>query len=90
MITPSDPQKAVDWIKEAQAASESSEQACHAVGLSARTYQRWGQGGSVKHVCRPMTTRPAPANKLTPQECAQILTIGTQSTYQNVPPGLPR
>lgn len=86
MITPSDRQHTVDLIKEAQAAGASCEKACHEVGLSVRTYQRWGQGGGVKHDRRPTTARPAPANKLTPQERAQILTICTQSAYQNVPP----
>ena len=47
MIKTPDRHHTVDLITAAQAAGASCEQACHVVGLSVRTYQRWIQGGGV-------------------------------------------
>jgi len=86
MLKTPDRHQTVALITEAQAAGASREQACHTVGLSVRTYQRWMQGGGVHSARRPTAARPAPANKLTPQERDQMLTIGHQPASQNVPP----
>ena len=86
MIKPSDRRHTVDLINEAQEAGASCDKACHEVGMSVRTYQRWRQGGRASQDQRPQAKRPAPANKLTPQERDQILTICNQTAYQSMAP----
>jgi transposase InsO family protein len=86
MIKPSDRQHTVELINEAQEAGAAFAKACHEIGINVRTYQRWMQGGRASQDRRPQAKRPAPANKLTPQERDQILTICNQTAYQSIPP----
>ncbi|WP_293703481.1 transposase [Thiolapillus sp.] len=72
MINVPDRRRAVELINEAVEAGASKKKACSELEISSRTYRRWTQCGSVKADGRPDAERPAPANKLMPEERQQI------------------
>lgn len=86
MISAPDRRNAVDLIEAAVVAGASSRRACEVLEISLRTYRRWTQAGNVKSDGRPAAERPAPANKLTPQEREAILAICNEPEYQNASP----
>jgi putative transposase len=61
--------------------------ACAAVGISARTYQRWTAQGGVSADGRPDAQRPEPSNKLSPAERKQIVAVCNQPEFASLPPG---
>jgi transposase InsO family protein len=71
-------------IDETVAAGARQSEACALVGLSARTLQRWRKqpGGDD----RREGPRHTPANALSPQETAQVLSVMTSPRYAAVPP----
>ena len=87
MISTPDRQQAVELIAEAHQSGARLKQACQALQISVRTYQRWIQDGDVKADARPLATRPEPANKLSAEERAQVLAICHQAAYASLPPG---
>lgn len=87
MISTPDRRRAVGLIDEAVEAGASREKACHELGVSLRTWQRWTQGGGeLRSDGRPQAQRPQPANKLTAHEREEILAICNQEAYQSLPP----
>jgi len=55
------------------------QKACEVVGVTPRTYQRWGLiPGSRDGRCGPLS---APANKLSPQERAEVIRISTSAEF---------
>jgi len=86
MISVHDRRRTVELIKQTHEASASRTKACHELGLSLRTYQRWTQANEVKQDGRPQAVHPEPANKLTRQEREHILQICNQAAYQSRPP----
>jgi putative transposase len=65
--------------------------ACAALGLSERTLQRWRQAGAVKGDGRRRERRAAqavrtPANRLSPAEQAEILTVANQPEFAHLSP----
>lgn len=61
--------------------------ACAEVGLSLRTYQRWRTDeGEIRGDARPNAVRPAPANKLSPQEQQAVLQVCMQPRFADMPP----
>jgi len=65
--------------------------ACAAVGLSERTLQRWRQEGPVKgdgrcREHRAADTVRAPANRLSPEEQAEILTVANRVEFAHLSP----
>jgi len=83
----SERQKIIGWITEAVEAGARRKQASQALGLSARTLQRWVEGDKVKEDQRPLITRPAPNNKLSEAERSHIVAVCNQPEYASVPPG---
>lgn len=73
-------------VKEACANGARKEQACEALGLSARTLQRWSQCEEVIPDGRPTATRAAPANKLSEQERLRILEVTHEAEFESLPP----
>jgi len=86
MISNPDRRKTVELIGQAVEAGARREKACEALGISSRTYQRWTQQGTVKMDNRPHAPRPAPANKLTPQERKEIVETCNREEYRSLPP----
>ena len=86
MINAPDRRRAVELIDEAVKAGASKKKACRELEISARTYRRWTQSGHVKADGRPEAQRPAPANKLKPEERQQILNTCNEAAYQSLPP----
>ena len=68
MISTADRRQTVSLINDACRDGARLAQACQVVDISIRTYQRWTTNGEVKPDNRPITPRPEPANKLTPEE----------------------
>lgn len=65
--------------------------ACAALGLSERTLQRWRQEGAVKGDARRREHRAAeavrtPANRLSPAEQGEILTVANQPEFAHLSP----
>lgn len=58
MISASDRRTTVQLIEESRAAGASCERACHEVGISMRTDQRWMQGGRASQDRRPKASVP--------------------------------
>lgn len=79
------------WIGDAVRAGARLERACAAVGLSARTVQRWRQGGGIqgdgrRHEHRAPEAVRTPPNRLTPAEQAAILTVANQAEFAHLSP----
>jgi len=87
MISPPDRQRAVELIEEARQSGARLKSAGQELGIDVCTYQRWTQDGGIKADGRPEAVRPVPANKLTPEERAQVLAIGHEPAYASLPPG---
>jgi hypothetical protein len=53
------------------------------------TFQRWVRegGDGVAADRRPISARPVPANKLSEDECAEILTVVNSVEFASLPPG---
>lgn len=64
------------------------EQACAVLELSVRTFQRWVREGddAVTADRRTISVKPAPANKLTDSERAQILAVANSEEFASLPP----
>jgi transposase InsO family protein len=75
-------------IREATAAGCRLEPACAELEISLRTFQRWVRDGddAVKADSRTTSTRPAPANKLSEDERAQILAVANSEEFASLPP----
>lgn len=88
MRTPQQRQEMVVLIEEAMAAGARQAQACKVVGITARTLQRWKPSGTMqlKADRRPMATRCAPKNQLTPEERQKVLEVCNQPEYASLPP----
>lgn len=86
MISSPDRIQAVELIDEARQGGARLKPACQALGIEVRTYQRWTRGGEVKGDARPEAARPAPANKLSAEERAQVLALCHEPAYASLPP----
>ena len=80
-----------DAIAQACGAGARLGRACAAVGLSERTLQRWRQEGAVKgdRRCREHRAADAvrtPANRLSPVEQAEILSVANQPEFAHLSP----
>lgn len=75
----------VSLIKEAIVSGASQKRACLELGMTARTYQRWTAGNTIKKDKRP-ETKTVPNNKLTAIERQRIITLCNQPDYANLPP----
>jgi hypothetical protein len=87
MISAPDRRRAVELIDEARKSGARLEPACRELGITARTYQRWTKDGQVRTDRRPEVPRPAPANKLSPEERESVLSICHDPRYASLPPG---
>lgn len=87
MISTADRRQTVTLINDACNIGARLAQACQVVDISVRTYQRWTQNGEIKSDNRPITPRPEPTNKLTPEERQCVLDICHQPEYASLPPG---
>mgnify|MGYP001812742798 CR=1 FL=1 len=86
MIGALDRKRAVRLIKETTDAGARTASACREMGISMRTFQRWTQEGDVRTDGRPDADRPAPENKLTPQERQAVLDTVNSPAYRSLPP----
>lgn len=86
LISDSDRIKAVKLINEARENGSRLEPACKILGISARTYQRWTEDGSVKVDQRPLVERPEPKNKLSKAERQEIVNVSNNKKYADLPP----
>ena len=74
-------------IDDACAAGARLEQACHVVGVSPRTLQRWRQEGELKGDGRKSASRQrTPANRLSKAERQQLLAIANEPEFADMPP----
>lgn len=73
-------------VREATAAGARQGPACHEAGLSDRTFRRWTKSGAVSADKRPDTIRPAPRNKLTEPERAEIITLCNSAQFSSMSP----
>ena len=76
----------IDLIQEANQSGARLKRACKEAGISLRTYKRWYCDGEIKEDQRPMCQRPEPANKLTPKERQDVLTVCNLAEYASLPP----
>jgi hypothetical protein len=87
IVTP-DRQQVITLVEEAVDSGCRRAQACDALEISLRTYQRWVQGddsdGPVDG--RKGSRRVAPANKLSDAERRQILTVANSPEFASSPP----
>lgn len=86
MISAPDRRHSVELIEQAMAAGACQKPACEALGLSARTYQRWTRLGGVKVDARPDAERPKPANTLSDAEREHIVEVCNRPEYASLPP----
>lgn len=73
------------WIDEAVANGARQQRACELVGINARTYQRWQQGGELQEDGRLNHTAPA-HNRLSDAVRAEILAVINQPEYRDLTP----
>ena len=74
------------YMQEAMEQGSRLEPACKEVELSLRTYRRWLKDGVVQADGRPDASHPAPHNKLTDEEKAQIVSVANDPLYASLPP----
>ena len=86
MISPPHRQTAVALIVDAVTAGARSAKACAALEISDRTLRRWTKDGQVHADQRPLAPRPEPANKLSDEERATILTLCKSTEFASLPP----
>ena len=86
MISPSNRELAVELIQEANRNGARLAKACEELHISVRTYERWIAEGGVKVDGRPRAKRPAPKNKLSEEEKAEILDVVKQEEFVDLPP----
>lgn len=86
MISAPDRQAAVELINEAMASGARQRLACAELGITVRTLQRWNREGSVRVDGRPTAVRPAPANKLSSTERAEVLRVVNEPRFASLPP----
>lgn len=75
-------------IREAHIAGSRLAPACEELGITLRTFQRWVRegGDGVATDRRPSSARPVPTNKLSEDECAQILSVANCEEFASLPP----
>lgn len=75
-------------MREAEAAGSRLAPACAELEISLRTFQRWVREGDAAVAADSRTTsaRPAPASKLSDDECAQILAVANSAEFGSLPP----
>jgi transposase InsO family protein len=77
----------ITWIDEACAAGARQSKACKVVGITARTLQRWREGGGVKEDGRKEAgARRTQANQLSEQTRRQILDTANAPQFAHLPP----
>ncbi len=89
MISTPDRNATSRLIDEATTAGARRTTACAALQISERTLRRWRQGmpeGEVHSDRRPEALRPAPANKLSDEECTEIISVCNSSEFASLPP----
>lgn len=86
MILTQDREMAVKLIAEALARGAALYKVCRELGITARTYQRWTEGGGIKTDGRPNAVRPKPLNKLSEDERDEIVSVMTSEEYKSLPP----
>lgn len=79
-------QAIITLIQQANADGARLVRACSEADICLRTYRRWVQAGAVQHDKRHMAVKPAPPNKLSPQERADIIDICNSTAYSQLPP----
>ncbi len=74
-------------IDEARASGSRLDPACRALGLTARTYQRWtAEQEAIRVDQRPLVSRPTPPHALTQQEIEAIVTELHRPAHADLPP----
>lgn len=76
----------IDDIEVAKAQGARLEPACRVVGISLRTYRRWTQGGEVRSDGRPEAQHPAPAQRLSEAERAEVIRVCNEPRFASLPP----
>lgn len=86
MISAPDRRHSVELIEQAMASGARQKPACGALGISARTYQRWTIQGGIETDARPDAERPTPANTLSDAERERIVEVCNRPEYASLPP----
>ena len=76
----------MEWVDIACNDGASQHKACKLAGISERTLQRWKLQGEDGEDRRAVAPRPAPGNRLTEAERAQILEVCNSERFQSLPP----
>ncbi len=76
----------VEWVADAIQAGARLEAACVEADISIRTHQRWTRNDNVCADARPHAQRPTPANKLSEDECAAIVTVANETRFASLSP----
>ena len=79
-------QHIVETMVEAVASGARLSRVCEEVGIASSTYRRWQDGGGVLQDRRPSAERPAPGNKLAPEEREQLLSVFHEPEFKSLPP----
>ena len=86
LISASDRIRAVELINEAILSGARKQMACKEIDITIRTFQRWTKSGGIKVDGRAEAERPAPHNKLTPEERSQALLVINSKKYKDLSP----
>ena len=86
MIKAPDRRETAQLIEQAIRAGAPRYKACEAMEISERTYRRWTAGAEIKADGRPDADHATPANKLKPEEVAQIIEMCNRKDNQSLPP----
>lgn len=86
MISEPDRRTSIELIERARQTGARLIPVCEVLRISARTYQRWTKAGKQCRDRRPEAVRPAPANKLTPDERQHVLDVCHEKENASLPP----
>ena len=86
MIDAPDRQEAIVLINEAAGSGCRRHLACHEIGITLRTFERWVVAGATGVDRRPAAVRPAPTNKLSAPERVEVLRVVNEPRFAALPP----
>ena len=77
-------EKIIEYITEARESGARQSQACEAIGISAKTFQRWRQNENAQD--GRLDAQHEPTNKLTALERQRIINVANELEYADLPP----
>lgn len=84
MTTPVQRQQCLNWVSDAVQAGARQQPACHILGLSKRTVQRWQEDADA--IDQRTVTHNTPSHALSEEEHLEVLAVANSTEFAHLPP----